>query len=75
MPTIPPAASGANGPVPSRSVAADTRLTFGRYTGWTLRDLARQDPDYLRWLSRHTSGIRYRTEIYAILGKMAMGAA
>ncbi|HUG95631.1 MAG TPA: hypothetical protein VMK30_05755 [Pleomorphomonadaceae bacterium] len=28
-----------------------------------------------RALSRHTSGIRYRTEIYAILGKMAMGAA
>jgi len=74
--TIPPPPSGANGPVPPpRSVAAGTRLTFGRYAGWTLRDLARQDPDYLRWLSRHTSGIRYRTEIYAILGKMAIGAA
>jgi len=67
-----PASSGAA--PPPRSTAAGSRLTFGRYAGWTLRDLARQDPDYLRWLSRHTSGIRYRTEIYAILGKMA-GAA
>jgi len=76
VPTILTAASGTGGPLPPpRSVAAGTRLTFGRYAGWTLRDLARQDPDYLRWLSRHTSGIRYRTEIYAILGKMAMGAA
>jgi curved DNA-binding protein CbpA len=76
MPPIPPAPSGANGSVPPpRVVAAGTRLTFGRYAGWTLRDLARQDPEYLRWLSRHTSGIRYRTEIYAILGKMAIGAA
>jgi curved DNA-binding protein CbpA len=36
-------------------------LTFGRYSGWGLRDLARHDPDYLLWLSRHSSGIRYRT--------------
>jgi curved DNA-binding protein CbpA len=74
--TVPAPASVGSGPAPPpRSVAAGTRLTFGRYAGWTLRDLARQDPDYLRWLSRHTSGIRFRTEIYAILGKMAMGAA
>jgi uncharacterized protein (DUF3820 family) len=52
---------------PPRSAAAGTRLTFGRYAGWTLRDIARQDPDYLRWLSRHSSGVQYRTEIYEIL--------
>jgi len=60
---------------PPRSVSAGTRLEFGRYTGWTLRDLARQDPDYLRWLSRHASGLRYRTEIYQILGRMGTSAA
>jgi hypothetical protein len=59
---------------PPRSVAAGTRLSFGRYTGWTLRDLARQDPDYLRWLSRTASGIGYRTEIYQILGRMGVAA-
>jgi curved DNA-binding protein CbpA len=43
------------------------QLDFGRYAGWTLRDLARQDPDYLRWLSRHSSGLRYRQEIQQLL--------
>jgi curved DNA-binding protein CbpA len=60
---------------PPRAAAAGTRLEFGRYSGWTLRDLARQDPDYLRWLSRHASGLRYRTEIYGILGRMGATAA
>jgi len=62
-------------PPPPRSAAAGTRLSFGRYVGWTLRDLARQDPDYLRWLSRTASGIGYRTEIYQILGRMGVAAA
>jgi curved DNA-binding protein CbpA len=62
-------------PPPPRGKAAGTKLEFGRYTGWALRDLARQDPDYLRWLSRHASGLRYRTEIYQILGRMGTSAA
>ena len=62
-------------PPPTSSGSDGSRISFGRYRGWTLRDLARQDPEYLRWLSRHTSGIRYRTEIYAILGRSAAGAA
>jgi curved DNA-binding protein CbpA len=60
---VPTGRAGAPTP-PARAMAAGTRLSFGRYAGWTLRDLARQDPDYLRWLSRHSSGVRYRTEIY-----------
>jgi len=60
---------------PPRSASAGTKLEFGRYAGWALRDLARQDPDYLRWLSRHASGLRYRTEIYQILGRMGTSAA
>jgi curved DNA-binding protein CbpA len=43
------------------------KLDFGRYAGWTLEDLAAQDPDYLRWLSRHSSGIRYRRAILRLL--------
>ena len=62
-------------PPPPRASSAGTRLPFGRYSGWTLRDLARQDPDYLRWLSRHASGLRYRTEIYQILGRQGVSAA
>ncbi len=60
---------------PPRAASAGTRLEFGRYAGWTLRDLARHDLDYLRWLSRHASGLRYRTEIYGILGRMGATAA
>lgn len=70
-----PLSAGVASPPPPRSAAAGTRLEFGRYSGWTLRDLARHDPDYLRWLSRHASGLRYRTEIYGILGRMGATAA
>jgi curved DNA-binding protein CbpA len=42
-------------------------LDFGRYEGWSLRDLARHDPDYLRWLSRHASGLRHRRRILELL--------
>jgi hypothetical protein len=42
-------------------------LDFGRYEGWSIADLARRDPDYLRWLRRHSSGIRFRREIDATL--------
>ncbi len=62
-------------PPPPRGMAAGTRLSHGRYAGWTLRDLARQDPDYLRWLSRHSSGVQYRTEIYQILSKQESSVA
>ncbi len=47
--------------------ASSSVLDFGRYRGWRLRDLARQDPDYLRWLARHASGFRYRSEILELL--------
>ena len=50
---------------------AEATLDFGRYTGWTLRALARQDPDYLRWLSRHSSGIRFRRAILQLLSDAA----
>lgn len=49
--------------VAPRGQRAKDELDFGRYNGWTIADLARQDPDYLRWLSRHSSGIRYRQQI------------
>jgi curved DNA-binding protein CbpA len=60
---------------PPASPSPGSVLTFGRYSGWSLRDLARRDPDYLLWLSRHSSGIRYRTEIYGILHTMGVSAA
>jgi DnaJ-class molecular chaperone len=46
---------------------AALRIDFGRYTGWTLGELVRTDPEYLQWLSRHSSGIRYRGAILRLL--------
>ncbi|HET7727429.1 MAG TPA: DnaJ domain-containing protein [Candidatus Limnocylindrales bacterium] len=42
-------------------------IDFGRYAGWRVADLARHDPDYLRWLSRHSGGIRFRQAIARVL--------
>jgi curved DNA-binding protein CbpA len=42
-------------------------MSFGRYQGWTLQQIARQDPEYLEWLRRHSSGIAYRRQIDEIL--------
>ena len=39
------------------------RVDFGRYEGWTIAALARHDPDYLRWLSRHSTGMRFQKAI------------
>jgi hypothetical protein len=46
---------------------ASLTIEFGRYAGWTLGAIARQDPEYLLWLSRHSSGIRYRSAILRLL--------
>lgn len=52
---------------PARAATRNARgagvLDFGRYAGWAIADLARHDPDYLRWLSRHSSGIHFRRAI------------
>lgn len=64
------AAGESKGPIGPASA-----LDFGRYEGWTLRDLARRDPDYLRWLARHSSGIRYRTAIEQVLRDMRVAAS
>ena len=75
--SIPPMNGRAAPPPPQRNGRADTnpnatRLESGRYMGWTLKDLAGHDPDYLKWLSRHSSGLRYRKEISLILGSKAV---
>ena len=44
-----------------------TTLDFGHHAGRTIAELAVSDPDYLRWLARHPSGVRYRAEINRVL--------
>lgn len=62
---------GAGAPTDGTSV-----LNFGRYQGMSLREIAKRDVEYLNWLSRHSSGIRFRKEIAEILaGRSAQRAA
>lgn len=53
----------AKGPGISPMRGSGTVLTFGRYEGWSIDRLAMHDADYLRWLRRHSAGLRYRAEI------------
>jgi curved DNA-binding protein CbpA len=50
-------------------------IDFGRYAGMTLGQLARTDPGYLEFLRRHSAGVRYRHQIDAVLGALAMRRA
>lgn len=61
------AAAEAAGASAQGEASDETRLNFGRYAGMTLREIAAQDTEYLRWLSRHSSGLRFRPEIERIL--------
>ncbi len=74
LPSMAAQAFGGRVPAPSPPPAglnsldpAMMTIDFGRYQGWTLKDLVRHDPDYLRWLTRHSSGVRYRNQIAAML--------
>lgn len=74
-PSLAPPSQPVTVSAPSPPRAASDVLDFGRYAGWSLRDLARHDPDYLRWLSRHTSGIRHRRRILELLATPAQPSA
>jgi broad specificity phosphatase PhoE len=56
------------GPGPDEVTSFDPRrLDFGHYAGRSIEELARTDPDYVDWLSKHPSGARYRGEIARVL--------
>ena len=68
------AARLAAGPLSERLAAGlhgeslgELTINFGRYSGWTLSEIGQSDPEYLMWLSRHSSGIRYRRAILRLL--------
>ena len=54
-------------PVRHRATRPGAGLTFGRYSGWSLGEVARADLEYLEWLDRMPIGRPYRDEIDAIL--------
>ena len=42
-------------------------IDFGRYSGWTLGQIKRADPDFLEWLLRAPAGRAFRAEISQML--------
>ena len=50
-------------------------LDFGRYSGWTLGQIRRADPDFLEWLARAPVGRQYRSEINQLLSQPARAGA
>ena len=65
-----PDGTGAAGPAPGN--ASGSVLTFGRYAGWSLGEIARTDLAYLEWLDRMPIGRSYRDEIDAILRRTGL---
>jgi curved DNA-binding protein CbpA len=45
-------------------------LSFGRFAGWSLGEIARTDVEYLEWLDRAPIGRAYREELDAILRRL-----
>ena len=44
-------------------------VEFGRYSGWTLGQIKRADPEFLEWLMRVPAGRHLRDEIVQVLGR------
>jgi curved DNA-binding protein CbpA len=57
--------AGAAGPPPGNP--SGSVLTFGRFVGWSLGEIARTDIEYIEWLDRTPIGRQYRDEVDAIL--------
>jgi curved DNA-binding protein CbpA len=82
-PATPPADDGSRAPShraadPRPGNASGSVLTFGRYVGWSLGEVARTDLEYVEWLDRMPIGRPYRAEIDAILrqaGRRGVAAA
>ncbi len=64
---------GEAGPPPPSPPPTGRPLTFGRYRGWTLNQVARYDLDYLEWLSRTTMGRNYKRELDELLRRALSG--
>lgn len=67
-PTPAPPAFGEAGQPPTYLPAAGTAISFGRYRGWTISQVAAYDRNYVEWLSRTMAGRTYRDELKQALG-------
>ncbi len=58
---------GADSAGPPPGDPSGSVLTFGRFSGWSLGEIARRDLEYIEWLDRTPIGRPYRDEIELIL--------
>ncbi len=71
-PTPASAQYGEAGPPPRYPVAAGSVLSFGRYRGWSISQVAAYDRNYLEWLSRTMAGRTYTAELKQILSQTSI---
>jgi curved DNA-binding protein CbpA len=62
--------TGAAGPPPGRP--SGSVLDFGRHIGWSIGEIAREDPGYLVWLEGKKEGQSYADEIDATLRRVGL---
>jgi hypothetical protein len=65
FPGVSDPAAGGFGPPPGNP--SGSVLTFGRYAGWSLGEIARVDLEYLEWLGRMPIGRMYQSELDILL--------
>jgi curved DNA-binding protein CbpA len=68
-PTPNPAIFGEAGAPPSHLPARGSIISFGRYRGWAISQVASYDRNYVEWLSRTMAGRSYRVELEQALGQ------
>ena len=68
-PSPPAPTYGEAGPPPAHLPARGSVLSFGRYRGWSVSQVAQHDRDYVEWLSRTMAGRSYRNEMLQALGQ------
>lgn len=68
-PTPSSAPYGEAGPPPVHLRARGSVLSFGRYRGWAISQVAAHDRNYVEWLSRTMAGRTYRAELEQVLAQ------
>jgi len=62
---------GEAGAPPPYPPAQGSVLSFGRYRGWSIGQVATRDRNYLEWLQRTMAGRTYAAELDTVLRQMA----
>jgi curved DNA-binding protein CbpA len=60
---------GEAGPPPRHLPAHGRAISFGRYRGWTVSQVASYDRNYIEWLSRTMAGRAYQAELKQALSQ------